>query len=255
MLIDWFTVSAQVLNFLVLVWLMKRFLYQPILDAIDAREKLIATQLADADAKKVEATRERDEFQQKITAFESERATLLTKATDEAESERQRLMEAAHQAADAASVQRRNSLQSEAQNLNQELVQRTQDEVFAIARKTLGDLASTSLEQRASEVFTNRLRDLDSETKAKLTAALNSASDPALVRSAFDLPTAERTAIQTALNETFDAQISVRFETAPELVGGIELTANGQKVAWSIAEYLVSMQEGVGELLQVPTKP
>ena len=55
MLIDWFTVGAQVLNFLVLVWLMKRFLYKPILDAIDAREKGIATELADADAKKAEA--------------------------------------------------------------------------------------------------------------------------------------------------------------------------------------------------------
>jgi len=52
MLIDWFTVGAQALNFLILVWLLKHFLYQPILNAIDAREKLIAKELADADAKK-----------------------------------------------------------------------------------------------------------------------------------------------------------------------------------------------------------
>ncbi len=52
MLIDWFTVGAQALNFVILVWLMKRFLYKPILDAIDAREKRIATELADAGRKK-----------------------------------------------------------------------------------------------------------------------------------------------------------------------------------------------------------
>jgi hypothetical protein len=57
MLIDWFTVGAQALNFLILVWLMKRFLYKPILHAIDAREKRIAAELADADAKKAEAKR------------------------------------------------------------------------------------------------------------------------------------------------------------------------------------------------------
>ena len=51
MLIDWFTVAAQALNFLVLVWLLKRFLYKPILDAIDVREKGIAATLAGADAK------------------------------------------------------------------------------------------------------------------------------------------------------------------------------------------------------------
>ena len=50
MLIDWFTVGAQALNFLILVWLMKRFLYKPILDAIDAREDRVAAELADADA-------------------------------------------------------------------------------------------------------------------------------------------------------------------------------------------------------------
>jgi len=63
MLIDWFTVGAQVLNFLILVWLLKHFLYKPILNAIDAREKRIASELADADAKKSEAQKERDDFQ------------------------------------------------------------------------------------------------------------------------------------------------------------------------------------------------
>ena len=56
-------------------------------------------------------------------------------------------------------------------------------------------------------------------------------------------------AIQNALNETFSANVRVRFATAPDLVAGIELTVNGQKVAWSISDYLASMEKGVGELL------
>ena len=55
MLVDWFTVAAQVVNFVILVWLLKRFLYQPILHAIDAREQRIALSLADAAAKEAEA--------------------------------------------------------------------------------------------------------------------------------------------------------------------------------------------------------
>ena len=55
MLINWFTVLAQAINFLILVWLLKRFLYKPILHAIDEREKGIATQLADVEAKKAVA--------------------------------------------------------------------------------------------------------------------------------------------------------------------------------------------------------
>ena len=122
--------------------------------------------------------------------------------------------------------------------------------MFSIARKALTDLATTSLEERLGEVFTRRLRTMDSKAKAELGQALKSTSEPALVRSAFGLPAEQCAAIQNALNETFSAEIHVRFETAPDLISGIELTSNGQKVAWSIADYLASVEKGVAELLK-----
>jgi F-type H+-transporting ATPase subunit b len=106
-----------------------------------------------------------------------------------------------------------------------------------------------------SDVFTRRLRELNGQPKASLAEALKSASGPALVRSAFDLPADGRAAIQKAINETFSADVHLRFETAPDLVSGIELSASGQKVAWSIADYLGSLEKGVGELLKEKAKP
>jgi F-type H+-transporting ATPase subunit b len=255
MLIDWFTVGAQALNFIILVWLLKRFLYKPILNAVDAREKRIAAQLADADAKKAEAQKERDEFQHKSEEFDQQRAALLSKATDEANAERQRLLEDARKAADALSAKRQQALRRDADNLNQAIRRRTQQEVFAIARKALIDLATTSLEERIGEVFTRRLRAINGKAKEGLAEVLKTASEPALVRTAFDLPAAQRAAIQNALNETFSAEVHVRFETAPDLVSGVELTTNGQKIAWSIAGYLASLETGVGELLKEKDKP
>lgn len=250
MLIDWFTVGAQVVNFLILVWLLKRFLYKPILLAIDTREKRIAAELADAAAKQAAARKERDEFQRKNEAFERQRAALLNKATEEARTERQRLLDEARQVANALSAKRQETLRDEAHQLNQAVSRRAQQEVFAIARKTLMDLATTSLEERLGVVFIRRLREMDGEAKASLAEALKTASHPALVRSAFDLPAEQRAAIQQALNETFSAEIRVRFETATDLISGIELTANGHKVAWSIGEYLRLLEKGVGELLK-----
>lgn len=255
MLIDWFTVGAQALNFLVLVWLLKRFLYQPILDAIDARERRIAKELADADAKKAEAQKEHDEFQHKNEAFEQQRAALLGKATDEAKAERQRLLDDARQAADALAAKREQALRSEQRSLNEALSRRAREEVFAIARKALTDLATTSLEERMGAVFTRRLRAMDGKAKAGLGEALKSASSPGVVRSAFDLPADQRAAIQNAINETFSAEVHLRFETAPELVSGIELATDGQKVGWSIGDYLTSLEQDVGELLKEKDKP
>ena len=144
---------------------------------------------------------------------------------------------------------------NDARNLNQAVSRLTQKEVFAITRRALTDLATTSLEERMGEVFTRRLRELDNKSKAVLGDALKKNSAPALVRTTFDLPAAQHSAIQHALNETFSAEIPLRFETAPDLISGIELSANGQKVGWSIADYLTSLESGVGELLKEKDQP
>ena len=250
MLIDWFTVGAQTLNFLVLVWLLKRFLYKPILHAIDEREKRVAAELADAAAKKAEAHQERDEFQHKNEEFDQQRAALMTNATEEAKAERLRLLDEARQAADDLRAKRRDALQHEQQRLLCEITRRTREEVFAITRKTLTELAGASLEERMSVVFAHRLRELKNDAKDGLAKAIQSSSDPVIVRSAFDLPAEQRATIQQVLDETFSAAIQIRFETAPDAIAGIEVTANGQKVAWSIADYLASLEATIGNVVK-----
>jgi F-type H+-transporting ATPase subunit b len=254
MLINWFTVGAQALNFVILVGLLKHFLYKPILTAIDAREKRIAGELADAATKQTEAQKERDDFQRKNQELDQQRAGLLSKATDEANAERARLIGEARQAAEAMSAKRTEALQSEFRSLNQAISRRTQQEVFAVARKALMDLANTSLEERLGAVFTRRLKGLDAKAKAELAEAIKTSSEGALVRSAFELPTEQRAVLKNALNETFSADIRVRFETAPDVISGIELSANGKKLAWSIADYLASLEKAVGELVKKSDK-
>lgn len=249
MLIDWFTIAAQALNFLVLVWLLRRFLYKPILNAIDAREERIAGELADAAAKQADARKEREEYQTKKQDFDKQRAELLSKATDEVTTEKQRLLDEARKAADAMSAKRLEALNSDARNLNQAITRRTQDEVFSITRKILTDLADTDLEERACVVFTRQLREMNDEVKSCFVEALKSSTEPALLRSAFDLPSEQREEIRNAISETFTEDVTLRFETSPDLVSGIELTSNGSKVAWSIADYLTSLERGVEALL------
>lgn len=81
---------------------------------------------------------------------------------------------------------------------------------------------------------------------------MKNSTEPALVRSAFALPPEQQATLQNAINETFSADVPLRFETAPEIVSGIELSASGQKVAWSIADYLNTLEQGVADLLAKP---
>ena len=249
MLIDWFTVGAQIVNFLILVWLLKHFLYKPILDAIDAREKRIAAELADADKKKADAEKERTDFEDKNRVFDQQRSALLGKAADEAKAERERLIDQAKKDAENLRANQADALRRDQIRLASEITLLAEKEVFAIARKALTDLATVSLEERVGEIFTRRLRELDPKAKELLGAALNNSSQPTVVRSAFDLPADQRAAIQNALNETFSAVVRIKFEDSQDVICGIELTANGQKVAWSISSYLAGLSKKVSDLV------
>ncbi|WP_292387676.1 F0F1 ATP synthase subunit B [Methanosarcina sp. UBA5] len=249
-LIDWFTVVAQVVNFLILVWLLKRFLYKPILNAVDAREKKVADELKNADAKEAEAQKEKDDFKHKNEEFDQQRSALLNKAKEEAKAEHQRLLEEIRKEASDLRAKQQEALRNEEQNLSQEISHRTQQEVFNIARKALTDLAGTSLEERVVDVFVQKLRNMKDEEKNQLVSALSTSSSQLLIRTAFDLPQAQRDLIKKTIKETLGIETQPRFETAPDLVSGIELTTDGQKVAWSIADYLSSLQKSIDNLLK-----
>jgi F-type H+-transporting ATPase subunit b len=248
MLFDWFTALAQLVNFVILIWLLERFLYRPILDAIDAREARVAKELADAAAKQVEALAERNEFQRKNEQFDQQRAALMNQATNDASTERQRLFEEARKAAEAVGARRMEALRTDGQRLNRTITRRAQQEVFAIAEKVLKDLASSNLQERAVAVFLNRIRGLDGQSKELLSQAIQSSTEPLLIRSAFELSSESQAQLESAIREIFQSQAPIRFETAPELISGLELRSNGQQLDWSIADYLEALQASVGEL-------
>ena len=254
MLIDWFTVGAQALNFLVLVWLMRRFLYNPILHAIDEREKRIAAELADAKTKETEAKKEREIFQNKNEEFDTQRSALLGKAIDDAKAEGQRLLDEGRKAADALSAKRMESLKSEVHDMNQAIELQMRQEVFAMTRKALADLATVSLDGQMVDAFIQRLRDKDGKSKATLVEAMKAEKESTVVRSAFDLTDGQRDEMTKALNEIFPAEMHVRYETVPSLIGGIELSSNGHKLAWSITGYITSLEQGVNDLLNKSAK-
>lgn len=249
MLIDWFTVIAQTVNFLVLVWLMKRYLYQPILAAIDSREARLAGEMQRAVQAQQAAQLAQETFQQQSQDIAQRRAALLESAAADAHTQSQQILDAARQAAEALRIKLETSLHDESAALTQELMNRAQREVFAIARQTLTDLASANLETQIVAAFTQRLQHIDSHTQTELNAAIAAAPENVVVASAFALTPEQQTAICTTLQQTFAAAGNVQFAKAEGLVCGIELQANGQKLAWSIDEYLKGLHRHINARL------
>ena len=245
MQINWFTVIAQILNFLVLVWLMKRYLYKPILNAIDDREKKIAGQLADAKTKKDEAKAEQDEFNKKNEVFDQQKKDMMDKATAEAGAQSQKLLEEAKNNAKTLQDKLEKAAKDQQADLNHQMEQKTEQDVFAITKKVLADLADVDFEEQSVNVFIKRISNIKEDEKDLFKKALHSGSGPIQVRSAFDLPEKQQTEIKSAVTKMLGTKPSFEFKTSPALLGGIELTTNGYKLAWSIAAYVNSFEKSI----------
>lgn len=247
MLIDWFTVGAQTINFLILVWLLKHFLYRPVLDAIDAREKAIAATVAEAEAKQREAHSEQAQLARKNADFDAQRATLLADATAQAQAERDRQLAAVRSDADTQRAKSRSALEADYARLRADIARRARDEVLAITRKSLAELAGVTLEQQMCDMFMRRLRALDGAARDTLVAAVKAAHGQARCRTSGALSAPQQSALAAALGEVCASETTLAFDTAPQLISGIELAAHGYKLAWNIDDYLAALDERIGQ--------
>lgn len=230
--IDWFTVVAQALNFLVLMWLLKRFLYQPVLNAIAAREKHIEDQLSSARVTETRARKEFESFRQKNATFDQQQADRSNAARADADALRNKRLKEAQDAADTLSSHRKAALQTELDDLGNTILVQTKERVFAVAAKVLADLADTSLEERMIAVFLLNLQLFNKQDHSL------QSSDMAVIASAFELSHAQKKALKDEIRAE-----ALTFRVVPQLLSGVELLVNGHKLAWSIRDYLGQIEQ------------
>jgi F-type H+-transporting ATPase subunit b len=241
MLVDWFTTVAQIVNFLILVWLLKRFLYKPTLRAMDEREQRMVKALRDAEEQKSHAENERRVFEKKCQELAEEKDQVLKSATLHAEEERKKMVSVAREDVARLEAQWRTAIDHEKAARFDEFTTRIKNEIFAISRQALSDLANVDLETSIAERFTKRLKSLEPGERDRLVASVRTSPSAVVIRSAFEIAENNRRRIEEAVREILGAVPIIQFVIASELIGGIELITNGHKVSWTIQSYLSSL--------------
>lgn len=242
MKINWFTVIAQIVNFIILVWLLKRFLYQPVLNSIDQREKKIASQLRDAEAKKAASEKEHTKFRQKNEVFDKERAAKMNEAHQQVNFEKQRLFEEVRKESTLLRSKYQNSLKQQEQEIIDRLKRKTKEEVFTIAGKALSDLADVNLEEQIIKVLIKKIRDLDDGTLAKLQNALET-NKTITIKSAFKPSTVSKNELEKAIEKITGHQTNFKYLLEKDLVSGIEIYTGSYQLSWNIESYLDSLKK------------
>jgi F-type H+-transporting ATPase subunit b len=249
-LINWFTVAAQIVNFLILVALLKHFLYGPIVAAMTAREGRIAAQLTAAQQKRQEAEQEEASLRQKIREIEEQRQEMLTEAERQTDAHKKELFSQARQEMEQIRQKWAASLTREKETFLQNLKQRLAQEVVAITRRALQEMGNLELEQRLTEVFLDRLRQLAPEEQTAIRESAQETGGELLVTTAFELSEEIRQKIATQVQEQFGRDLALRFATSGELLAGIELLTSSRKLAWSLGSFLDSLEEDLSQAFQ-----
>ncbi len=242
MQIDWFTFVAQIVNFLILIWLLKRFLYRPVIDAMDRRAASIAAEAEAAEKSRADAERDAASYRSMTESLERERQERLQSATREAAKQRSDLIEQAKKEVAGLKAEWDDALKREQSSYLDDLKQRTRAEVLEIARRVLRDLADADVEQRVVGVFIDRLSHLDDAAVDELRRAVDASGDDMEVRSAFELAEEARGRITDAISDRVGRHTTPEFSVDPSIGLGIELRAGGWRLAWSTEHYLDTLE-------------
>ncbi|HMA64659.1 MAG: hypothetical protein ACM31E_11665, partial [Fibrobacterota bacterium] len=239
---------AQIVNFLLLIWLLKKFLYKPILNAIDKREKHISEQLSLAESKKSDAAKELELYTNKNISFDNEKAVLFRKSSEQADLESKTIIENAKSTAQTI-------VSKQELMLNNELVQFYKNneiniatQIFAIARKSIQDIADTSLEQLIIDKLINSISAISETDKSSVLQHLDKSKDNAIIRTAFTINSEMRSGIEQCLSKTFSKTITVSYEIIPQIICGIEIVIDGYKLSWCADDYLSRFKKAFSTL-------
>jgi F-type H+-transporting ATPase subunit b len=246
--VDLFTLGAQIVNFLVLILLLKHFLYMPVIKTMEEREARIAARLKEAEEKRKDAEREAESYQEKKRELQGRREELLAKAGEEVEVLRKELAEKSRIEIDESKARWYEAVEHQKELFLIDLRRRAGEQIYTAVSRVLRDLANEDLERQIVNTFIKRMQNLKDEEKEAIKRLNQKKESVIVIKSGFDIPEIMRKMVGELLRDQI-GDISIKFEIAPELVCGIELHASNWQIAWSLNSYLNSLQEDVSRAL------
>jgi F-type H+-transporting ATPase subunit b len=219
---DWWTFALQAANFLILVWLLQRFLFKPVKAIVARRKQEISRALSDASAEKESAERLKREIEAKRSQIGAERQKMIDEERAELSAERQKIIEEARSEAEKIRDQALKRLDEERAAAGNELFERTVALAANLAERLLCELAVPSMEQPFLGRVIDYLDRLPAEERAKLLSHLSAGA--LSVTTAHPLGVQEQSEWHEQLAKRLGAGFSIKFSADPTLIAGVEIT-------------------------------
>jgi len=242
--LNWSTFVLEIINFLILVWILKRFFYQPVLEVIARRRAGIEKTRADAQQLQDEAQALRSQYENRLTEWDKERRAVREQLVKEIEAERaQRLQmlsgELAQERERSAIVEQRRL-----ENLQRQLEQTALNQGAQFATRLLSVAAGPQLQEKLIELLLQQLDTLSAAPIEDLRSGVGAAPDSIRVTSAFTLDKPVRGHLEEVLSACIGARLPFQYQEDTELLAGVRITVG----AWVLHANLKDELAGFARL-------
>jgi F-type H+-transporting ATPase subunit b len=234
MALNWTTFALEIINFLALLWILKRFLYRPIMQTLAARQAGIERTLAAARTAQVNAAAMQQQFERRLADWEQEKAVLRMGFESELATERVRQMTAL---AKDLTIERERRAAQDAHLLEtqrRQLATQASKEARRFASTLLGRLAGPELERQWVQFFIEELAAFPEDRLSALRAG-QSGHGQGGVTSAFELSEVQRKDLAAAITARLGKAITFDFMVDPSLLTGVRLTLGDWQLDFSLA--------------------
>lgn len=242
--LNWSTFILEIINFLVLVWILKRFFYQPVLGVIDRRRAGIEKTLTDAEATRTEAETLRKRYEERLSHWYDERQQARESLSQELDSERAKRMEQLQ-----TELEKEREKASVAQERRESDAQRKIEETALLqaarfAGRLLESTAGKETENRLIEMVIKELSELPEERIAEIRNSYGQMSEGVTVTSAFSLSNTQQVRLTEALARLTEPNTPIRFEHSSDLLAGVRITIG----AWVLGTNCRDELQGFAQL-------
>ena len=241
--LNWSTFLLEIFNFLVLVWILKRFLYQPVLNVITRRRATIENQLAEAKQLHADSDALKEQYEHRLADWEQERQKAMDKLRLELEENRLRQLE--NLKAELAEEEKKNQVARSRQDkqLIREIEQRALQQGAEFASRLLAEASGPELENRLFDLLLDGLTALSADQINILSNKWGESPERILVFSAYPLAENKRHQLEETLSRVTGLSCSVFYEQDAKLLAGLNITIGAWVLQLNVRDELLGFTE------------
>ena len=247
---DLVTFVAQIVNLFVLVWLLKRFLYRPILKVIEKRQQEIRDKIKTAEDMRLQSEKERKKWEKEMSDYETEHQKELNKITLELDEKRKEGLAEIKSFLQKQRLKMQNDLLAEMAALQTDIGHFIATDFIQLANQALHELSNCCPLDQAIRLFLNELKNLGKNDINSINFILEK-QYVIFINSSNKLTQNQKDEITKLIQKIFDLspKHKIKFNEVSELILGLEMRIGDISVAWNLKSYLDTLNANLDATL------